>query len=47
MVANKPKNLFSVSLTLCDFVLALNALVRKSSDLLKFHQTHKTAVFSP
>jgi len=28
------------------FVLVLNALVRKSSDLLEFNQTHNAAVFS-
>jgi len=32
---------------LLHFVLVLNALVRKSSDLHEFNQTHNAAVFSP
>jgi len=35
-----------VTLTLCDFVLVLNALVGKSSGLLEFNQTHIAAMFS-
>jgi len=30
---------------LLHFVLVLNALVRKSTDLLKFNQTHNAAMF--
>jgi len=35
-----------VALTLCDFVLMVNTLVHKSSDLLEFNQTHNAAMFS-
>jgi len=35
-----------VILTLFDFVLVLNALVRKSFELLRFNQTHNAALFS-
>jgi len=46
MVANKSKRYFSVILTLCDFVLVVNTLVRKSSDLPEFNETHNAAMFS-
>jgi len=35
-----------MALTLRDFVTVLNTLVRKSSDLLEFNQTHNAAMFS-
>jgi len=35
-----------VTATLCDSMPVLNTLVRKSSDLPKFNQTHNAAVFS-
>jgi len=37
---------FSVTLTLCDFVLVLNTLGRESSDLPEFNQTHNATMFS-
>jgi len=43
MVTNKPKIYFCLDL---HFVLMVNALVRKSSDLLEFNRTHNAAVFS-
>ena len=39
------KDIFSLTLTL-HFVLVLNALIRTSSDLLEFNQTHNAAMFS-
>jgi len=43
MVTNKSKRYFFLDL---HFVLVLNALVHKSSDLLEFNQTHNAAMFS-
>jgi len=44
MVTNQSKDIYSVTLTLCDFVPVLNTLLHKSSDLPEFNQTHN-AVF--
>jgi len=41
-----PKDIFSVTLTLCNIVLVLNALVRKSSNLQECDQTHNAAMFT-
>jgi len=46
MVSNKSKDIFSVTLTICDFVIVLNAVVRTSSDLRELNQTHNAATFS-
>ena len=41
-----PKDIYSVTLSLCDFVPVPNALVCKSFDLLAFNQTHNASMFS-
>jgi len=48
MVTNQSKRyLFRESYsTLCDFMLLLNTLVPKSSDLPEFKQKHNAAMFS-
>jgi len=46
MVTNQSKDIYSVTLTLCDFVPVLNTLLHKSSDLPEFNQTHNAAKFS-
>ena len=43
---SNPKDFFSVTLKLWDFILVVNKLVCKSSDLSEFNQTHNAAMFS-
>ena len=45
-MVNNSKIYSSVILTLLEIVLVLNAIVRKSADLLGFNQTHNAALFS-
>jgi len=42
-----PTNKIDIFPSLLHFVLMLNALVGKSSDLLEFNQTHNAATFYP